>query len=175
MFTTDVLQRKCHFYDYFEEVFGNMHRSTPAMFMSEDTLQDASNDSHNETTYSIESPILLLNNSNSTPSTFSEVQINAGRRGIYSRTAVSEILKSQENLLQFKKSQMEMEREFRERDAAAKEKELEIQERKLQLEDKKIEADLELRREELKLKEFIALKELEMRERVAILELQKNK
>lgn len=94
----------------------------------------------------------------------------SSRKGIYSRTALADVLEVHSSLVDLKKEKLDAEREFREKEFMLKEKEFSFEKEK--------HASLErFKVLELETKEIIALKEIEMKERLEMekLHLQKWK
>ncbi|XP_036328039.1 uncharacterized protein LOC118740557 [Rhagoletis pomonella] len=144
-----TLLKKCTCYYELDEVFGG--RIVEAAIIEESLDSASSNDIFNSTIIEIEE--------GSTSATYGVVESAEppsaeppSRRGIYSRTAVSDIREIYSETLKLKREKIENESTLREREVYIKERELALKEKEIDLKVKELEMKERLAMEEFRLK-----------------------
>lgn len=139
----------CAYFYELEDIFGSRIAENAIIDDSLDTYPSPEIDSSDLEVEDITVSNIIKDN---TPST--------SRKGVYSRTGLSEIMKVQSEMLQLKSKKIEEDSEIRRKEVDIKKKELLLKEREINLKEKEINS-----------KERIQILELEMKERVAMEEL----
>lgn len=173
----------CPNYDDLEEIFGCREVVFEPIIV--DTEIHALNDSFLSPTTSSETEDLVLSRNvtsgaNEDLPTASCGNIDSrSNKGIYSRTAVGDILKVHTDIVALKKQKldadlgrMEKDINIQEKELLLKEREIILNEEKHRLNERRVLKELELKEKEIENQEKFNLRELEMKERIALQELQ---
>lgn len=118
------------------------------------------------TTEASDQPLSAEESGNNTPAS------RTGRKGIYSRTALSEILQVQTQLIEMKKARIDIDVKLKENELGLEKekflfhKQTRIEE--LKLKEMEIMSNEKVKLSEIQMKEKVALKELEMKERIEL-------
>ncbi|XP_039968367.1 uncharacterized protein LOC120780146 isoform X2 [Bactrocera tryoni] len=165
-----TLLKMCIFFYELEDIFGSRVSECAAI---EDTMTaeylDFEGAVETQIAVPIEEPessqgpdcVLHLNGNESsaeiscTPST--------SRKGIYSRTGVSEIMKLQAEVISFKKEKLEAELAARDRELVIRERELVLKEKNFDLKERNFKSEEKLKVPELEMKERLAMEELKLK------------
>ncbi|XP_017493070.1 PREDICTED: uncharacterized protein LOC108381164 [Rhagoletis zephyria] len=173
--TRDTLLRECPLYNELEEIFGYREHQANAFVLDS---EDSNTMEYSTASVDDGSPNIVLaptEDTSRSPAAFYEIVEESAtlvetprttaqtplvpRKGIYSRTALADVLEVHSTLAEFKKEKLVAEKELRERELLLKEKEFNLKKEKHATYER-------LKLLELESKEKIAMKEIEMRERV---------
>jgi len=153
MCVSATLLKKCHYFYQFDELFGARIIKNVVI---EDTLDSSlSGDVSNITDIDIDDTTTTSAGDESTPST--------SRKGIYSRTGVSDIIELQSEMMKLKKEKMDQDMAFKNAEIEIKKRELSLKEREIELKLKEIESKEKVQILEINMKEKIAIEELKLK------------
>ncbi|XP_054083813.1 uncharacterized protein LOC105219328 [Zeugodacus cucurbitae] len=157
-----TLLKMCTFFYEMEEIFGSRVVESAVI---NDSLENNENNSEVD-----------LNESASSAAVCEGECIDKTiRKGIYSRTAASDILQFQSEMIQLKKQNMEQEMSFKEKELELRERELRIKEKEVELREKQElllkDKEMEMKVKELESNEKLKIMEIQMKERLAMEEL----
>lgn len=149
-----TLQKICKYYEQFDEIFGSKFIESNII---EETLQ-----SDNDTeVYEIEETDTNETSTVTECSPFDfEVLASNSRKGIYSRTAVSDIMQVQSEMVAIKKQKLDQDLAIKEREMNMKEREVVVKEKEMELKEKEIISNEKIKILELEMKERVAMEEL---------------
>lgn len=156
----------CSFYDEFDQVFGSRIIEEDVI---EETLQTINDITENYDITDIETNETLIA-AEGTPIDC-EILPSTSRKGIYSRTAVSDIMQIQSEMVAIKKQKLDQELAMKEREMVIREREVVTKEIEINLKEKEIYSNEKLKEKEISSNEKLKLLELEMKERLAMEEL----
>ncbi|XP_039967909.1 uncharacterized protein LOC120779627 [Bactrocera tryoni] len=137
-----VLLKKFRYFCEFDDIFG---ARLNACALVEETMESA------DTTIEVEIPI--VNEAVTTPR----------QRGIYSRTAASDIMQIHGEIMTLRKQKLEAELTAREREFEQKEKELQLKAKEVELKEIEILVLKDIKQLELQMKERIAMEKLKLK------------
>ncbi|XP_050323286.1 uncharacterized protein LOC126755046 [Bactrocera neohumeralis] len=144
----NVLLKKFRYFYEFDDIFG---ARLNACAVVEEIMESA------DTTIEVLSPVQIeipiVNETVTTPR----------QRGIYSRTAASDIMQIHGEIMTLRKQKLEAELTAREREFEQKEKELQLKAKEVELKEIEILALKNIKQLELQMKERIAMEELKLK------------
>ncbi|XP_036320490.1 uncharacterized protein LOC118734997 [Rhagoletis pomonella] len=172
-----VLLKKCTFFYELEEIFGHRLVESAVIEESLESLLNSDNAYSPEAGLDETATSLITEN---LPEIITENEpvASTSRKGIYSRTAVSDILQFQSELVQLKKHKIDQDMILREKEIQIRERELVLKEREIELKEKQElilkDKEMEMKLTELNSQEKIKIMELEMKERLAMEEFKRK-
>lgn len=153
----------CSYFDELDDMFGSRIVESAII---EDSLESEMDSLLNTT----ENP-LTDETTASDSSTVENALPSTSRKGIYSRTAVSDIILMQTEMIDLKKQKFDYDKEIKEREVKVLEKTAQLKEKEMEIKEKEVEDQRELKTMDMETQKQLKIMELQMKERVAMAEL----
>ena len=161
-YVSDTLLKMCSYFDELDDVFGS--RMVECAII-EDSLESGTEHFLNST------EICIDDTTTASDTSVVENVPSSSRKGIYSRTAVSDIMVVQTEMLEIRKQKMVYEKEVKEREVNILEKTMLLKEKELKLKEKELETQRDLKEKELETQRELKIMDMEMQKELKIMEL----